>query len=59
MPLFARALRIALVGNFAAAFFLSQAFAATLWTLLGISAAMLGLAKIPPPSEGFRKKKLR
>jgi O-antigen ligase len=39
--LYARALRIALLGNFAAGFFLSQAYSASLWMILAICCAFI------------------
>jgi hypothetical protein len=39
--LYARAVRIALIGNFAAGFFLSQAYAAGLWMLVAIASALV------------------
>jgi O-antigen ligase len=42
--LYARALRIALLGNFAAGFFLSQAYSASLWMTLAVCCAFLRIA---------------
>jgi len=42
--LYARALRVALLGNFAAGFFLSQAYSASLWMILAICCAFIRMA---------------
>lgn len=39
--LYARALRVALLGNFVAGFFLSQTYAASLWMILAVSCAFV------------------
>ena len=41
VALFARALRVSLLGNFAAGFFLSQAYSGALWMILAISCAFI------------------
>jgi len=49
LALYARALSIALAGNFAAGFFLSQAYSALLWMLIAVCAA---LVRIGAPAYG-------
>lgn len=44
--LYARAIRVALVGNVAAGFFLSQAYSPALWLLLATAAALVRIAKL-------------
>jgi hypothetical protein len=46
--LYARALRTAMAGNLAAGFFLSQAYAAGLWMLVAIAAALVRVS-MPAP----------
>jgi hypothetical protein len=46
--LYARALRTALAGNLAAGFFLSQAYAAGMWMLVAIAAALVRVAMAVP-----------
>jgi O-antigen ligase len=48
--LYARALRVALAGNLAAGFFLSLAYAAALWMLLAIAAALVRIATPESPT---------
>lgn len=48
--LYARALRISLTGNMVAGFFLSQAYAGLLWTLIAVCAALVRVSPLPPPS---------
>jgi O-antigen ligase len=43
--LYARALRIALAGNVVAGFFLSDAYSELLWTVIAISAALVGVSR--------------
>jgi hypothetical protein len=56
MPLLSRALRIGLVGNFVAAFFLSQAFSALLWTTIGVCAVMMTLAQVHTPTPEAKQR---
>lgn len=52
----ARALRWALVGNFCAAFFLSQAYSNTLWTLIAVSSALVvAMHVVEPPKPAKRR----
>jgi O-antigen ligase len=63
--LYARALRVALLGNFAAGFFLSQTYAASLWMILAICCAFIrittannGLTAVrqsPGPNSRWRR----
>jgi O-antigen ligase len=64
--LYARALRIALLGNFAVGFFLSQAYSAPLWMMLAICCAFVRVAPtdnnvearhVRPASYGWRRPK--
>ena len=52
--LYARALRVALLGNFAAGFFLSQAYSASLWMILGVCCAFSQIETSANPA-GRRK----
>jgi O-antigen ligase len=64
--LYARALRIALVGNFSAGFFLSQAYGAPLWMMVAVCCAFVRVvtendqnAPIPQQAPGPRWKRAR
>jgi O-antigen ligase len=46
VALYARAFRIALAGNFAAGFFLSQAYSASLWMTVAVCAAFVRVASL-------------
>lgn len=48
--LYARGLRIALIGNAAAGFFLSEAYSATMWMLVAVCAAFVRVAADQPES---------
>jgi O-antigen ligase len=52
VALYARAFRIALAGNLAAGFFLSQAYSASLWMTVAVCAAFVRIAsqKIAAPA---------
>jgi O-antigen ligase len=53
VALYARAFRIALAGNLAAGFFLSQAYSASLWMLIAVCAAFVRIAsqKVAAPAS--------
>jgi O-antigen ligase len=53
VALYARAFRIALAGNLAAGFFLSQAYSASLWMLIAVCAAFVRIAsqKVAAPAN--------
>jgi O-antigen ligase len=52
VALYARALRMSLLGNFVAGAFISQAYAPILWTLVGLVGALLAIADTNrPPRE--------
>ena len=67
--LYARALRVALLGNFAFGFFLSQAYSATLWMILAVCCAFTrieaaeggpdGRQPVPAASRRLRRARLR
>lgn len=57
-PLYARGLSIALAGNLAAGFFLSQAYSAALWMLFAVSAALVRLELESDQGSGSRSRDL-
>jgi hypothetical protein len=50
LALYARAFRIALAGNLAAGFFLSQAYSASLWMTVAVCAAFVRIASRTTPA---------
>jgi hypothetical protein len=50
VALYARAFRIALAGNLAAGFFLSQAYSASLWMTVAVCAAFVRIASRNVPA---------